>query len=162
MVGNSSGSGSSSRLTAITQPPEVGFDGLLQLRGLGKLGVQFGNEARHFFLKGVAVVFDFLGADVAAGGEDVAVGGDFCGGGGFAEAGDVCIGCGPLSPALSREGRGGKAVTTPGVISIRDSCYVRIGEFSMDSIDQCAEFSRVNEKRFAFAFATLGFGLALR
>jgi hypothetical protein len=51
--------------------------------------VQFGDEARHLFLEGVAVVFDFLGADVAAGREDVAVRGDFGGGGGFAEAGEV-------------------------------------------------------------------------
>ena len=65
----------------ITQPPQVCFDGLLQCRGLGELGVQFGDEARHFFLEGVAVVFDFLGADVAAGREDVAVRGDFGGGG---------------------------------------------------------------------------------
>jgi hypothetical protein len=50
-----------------------------------------GDEARHLFLEGVAVVFDFLGADVAAGREDVAVRGDFGGGGGFAEAGDVGI-----------------------------------------------------------------------
>ncbi|MEI7823634.1 MAG: hypothetical protein WCK55_22215, partial [Verrucomicrobiota bacterium] len=27
---------------AITQPPQVCFDGLLQFRGLGELGVQFG------------------------------------------------------------------------------------------------------------------------
>ncbi len=51
--------------------------------------MQFGDEARHLFLEGVAVVFDFLGTDVAAGREDVAVRGDFGGGGGFAEAGDV-------------------------------------------------------------------------
>ena len=42
-----------------------------------------------FSSKGSLVVLDFLGADVAARGEDVAVGGDFGGGGGFAEAGDV-------------------------------------------------------------------------
>ena len=52
---------------------DLGFE----CRGLGKLGVQFGDEARHFFLKGVAVIFDFLGADVAARGEDVAVRGGF-------------------------------------------------------------------------------------
>ena len=72
---------------AISQLLQVGFDGLLQFRGLGELGVQFGDEARHLFLEGFAVVFDFLGADVAAGREDVAVRGDFGGGGGFAEAG---------------------------------------------------------------------------
>ena len=79
------------RSPAITQPPQVCFDGLLQFRGLGELGVQFGDEARHLFLEGVAVVCDFLGADVAAGREDVAVRGDFGGGGGFAEAGDVGV-----------------------------------------------------------------------
>jgi hypothetical protein len=65
---------------------------LLQFRGLGELGVQLSDEARHLFLEGVAVVFDFLGADVAAGREDVAVRGDFGGGGGFAEAGEVGVG----------------------------------------------------------------------
>jgi hypothetical protein len=34
----------------------------------GELGVRFGDEARHLFLEGFAVVFDFLGTDVAAGG----------------------------------------------------------------------------------------------
>ena len=53
--------------------------------------MQFGDEARHLFLEGVAVVFDFLGADVAAGREDVAVRGDFGGGGGFAEASYIGI-----------------------------------------------------------------------
>ena len=32
---------------AITQPPQVCFDCLLQFRGLGELGVQFGAEARR-------------------------------------------------------------------------------------------------------------------
>ena len=48
--------------------------------------MKFGDEARHLFLEGVAVVFDFLGADVAAGREDVAVRGDLGGGGGFAKS----------------------------------------------------------------------------
>ena len=67
------------------------MDGLLQFRGLGELGLQFGDEARHLFLEGFAIVFDFLGADVAAGRKDVAVRGDFGDGGGFAEAGNVRI-----------------------------------------------------------------------
>ena len=32
--------------------------------------MQFGDEARHLFLEGVAVVFDFLGTDVATGSEE--------------------------------------------------------------------------------------------
>ena len=45
---------------------------LLQFRELGELGVQFGDEARPLLDKRVAAVFDFLGADVAAGLEDAA------------------------------------------------------------------------------------------
>ncbi len=48
--------------------------------------MQLGDEPRHLFLEGFAVVFDFLGADVAAGCQDMSVGGDLGGGGGFAEA----------------------------------------------------------------------------
>jgi len=55
------------------------------------LGVQLGNEARHFFLNGIAIVFDFLGADLTTGSENVTVGGDFGGGGGFTEAGHIGI-----------------------------------------------------------------------
>ena len=54
---------------------DLGF----QFFRLGKLGVQFGAEARHLF----------IGTDVAARRDDVAVRVDFGGGGGFAEAGDV-------------------------------------------------------------------------
>ena len=35
-----------SQSPAITQAPQVGFDGLLQFRGLGELGVQFSDEVR--------------------------------------------------------------------------------------------------------------------
>ena len=78
-------------LEAIAETLQIAFDGLLQNRSLGELGVQFADKARHLFLEGVAVVFDFLGANVAARRENVAVRGDFGGGGGFAEAGDVGI-----------------------------------------------------------------------
>ena len=70
----------------ITQPFQIGANRGFEFGRLRKLTMQFGDEARHLFLEGVAVVLDFLGADVAAGGEDVAVRGDFGGGGGFAEA----------------------------------------------------------------------------
>ena len=60
--------------------PSGCFDGLLQFRGLGELRVQFGDEARHLFLEGFAVVFDFFGADIAAGSEHIAVRRDLVGG----------------------------------------------------------------------------------
>ena len=55
------------------------------------MGVQLGDEARHLFLERLAVVFDLLGPDIAAGGEDVAVRGDLGSGGGFAEAGNISV-----------------------------------------------------------------------
>lgn len=69
--------------------------------------MQLGNEARHPFLKRVAVVFNFLGAYVAAGGEDMAVGGDLRSGGGFAEAGDVVVRK-ALTPPSPRRGEGAR------------------------------------------------------
>ena len=53
--------------------------------------MQFGDEARHLFFEGVAVVFDFFGSNIATGREDVAVRGDFGGGGGFTETGEVFV-----------------------------------------------------------------------
>jgi len=91
--------------------------------------VQFGDEARHLFLEGVAVVFDFLGADVAAGREDVAVRGDFGGGGGFAEASDVLVlaralspfgGCGTCPPYTPTAAFGGALVPSPCVVGVHD------------------------------------------
>src|SRR5882724_5051667 len=70
-------SGIPSHSFAITQPPQLGFDGPLQFRGLGELVVQFGDEARHLFLEGIAIVFDLLGADVAAGREHISMRCDF-------------------------------------------------------------------------------------
>ena len=54
-------------LSTITQSFQVCGDGFFQARRLDELSVQLGNETRHLFLKRVAVVFDFLCADVAAG-----------------------------------------------------------------------------------------------
>ena len=73
------------------------------LRGLGELGVQFGDEPRHLLLERLAVVLDFLGADVAAGREHVAVLRDLVCRRGLAEAGDV--GVSPSSIALCRRRR---------------------------------------------------------
>ena len=146
---------------AISQPPQVCFDGLLQFRGLGELGVPFGDEARHLFLEGVAIVFDFLGTDVAAGREDVAVRGDFGGGGGFAEAGNIVI--------LAQRRRGAKrfcfafflgvfaawreTISSPRMIGGGDFPEVGVGQLAMDAVDQGAEFAGVDEEG---VFAAVG------
>jgi hypothetical protein len=94
-------------LEGMAETFQVGFDGLLQLRGFSELFVQFGHKAGHLFLEGFAIVFDFLGANVAARREHMAVRGDLGGGGGFAEAGDVVVFDNPLTLALSPKGARG-------------------------------------------------------
>src|SRR5438045_633424 len=58
------------RSPAISQAPQVGFDGLLQLRRLGELPAQSSNEPCHLFLERLGVVLDILRADVTTGRED--------------------------------------------------------------------------------------------
>jgi len=64
------------QLAAIAQPLQVGFDGFLQLRGLGELGMQFSHEPRHLFRERLAVVCHFLRPHIPARREDVAVRGN--------------------------------------------------------------------------------------
>src|SRR5918996_3445868 len=58
---------------AIPKFLQVGGDGGIELRRLGLLLAQRGGEPLHLLLERLAVVFLGLGADVAAGREDVAV-----------------------------------------------------------------------------------------
>src|SRR5699024_9918312 len=84
------------RLFHKTQRFEIGFNGGVQFGGFGLLLPPAGDEPLHFFVEGFAVVFLFGGADVAAGGEHVAVLADFFQVGRFAESGDVPVFAGAL------------------------------------------------------------------
>ena len=78
-------------LPAIPKLLQVGGDGGVQLRGLGLLLAQRRSQALHFFREWLAVVLGGFGADVAAGGEDVAVFADVVQRCGLTETGDVLI-----------------------------------------------------------------------
>ena len=73
------------------QPIQVFLDSGIQQPRFGLLLTPLGGEAGHLLLEGFAVVLLGGGADVAAGGEDVAVLVDLLEGGALAEAGDVGI-----------------------------------------------------------------------
>jgi len=100
----------------------------------------------------------FLGADVAAGSEEVAVRGDFGGGGGFAEAGDVGVATGPrYSP--------------PCMVGGDDLLEVGVGQLAVVAVDERPHFPRIDEERlptvrapaFRWTFtATLPAGFAFR
>ena len=76
----------------IAEAPEFLADQLIQLRAPGHLLGQPGGEFLHLVGKGFVVIFDLFGTDVAAGGEYVAMLGDFGEGDAAAEAGDVGVG----------------------------------------------------------------------
>ena len=111
--------------------------------------VQFRDEAGPLFFEGFAVVFDFLGADVAAGGEDVAVGGDFFKSGRFAEAGDVFVfACTFFS--------------SPGMVGTGDFGNVIISQFAMHAIEQVEQaLGRYGRGRYTLWTGDLGTALYL-
>src|SRR5688572_15434694 len=76
---------------AITERLQVPPNRGVEFLGLGHLLVEFSGKLGHLLLKGHAVVLDLLGSDIAAGGEDVAVGFDLLERGALAEAGDVLV-----------------------------------------------------------------------
>jgi hypothetical protein len=63
-------------LGIIAKSFQVGFDSGFQFCSFFKLRIQFSNKTRHLFFKGLAIVFNFFSADIAAGREDVAMRGD--------------------------------------------------------------------------------------
>ena len=93
---------------AIPKPLQVCGDSCVLLLGFSLLLAQRRGETLHLLLERLAVVLGGLGADVAAGGEDVAVLGDFGQGDAAAEAGDVlvCRGMGVGFDGLSLNGLG--------------------------------------------------------
>ena len=48
----------------------------------------------------------------------------------------------------------GKTVAAPGVIRVHDLVDIDIGQFTVNAVDEGAEFTGVDEQCFAFAFAT--------
>ena len=84
------------------QPRQILLDCGVQPPRLGLLLAPLLGETGHLLLEGLAVVLLRRCADVAAGGEDMAVLADFLNGGALAEAGDVGVGvlAGPITPPL--------------------------------------------------------------
>ena len=121
---------------AIAQLLQVGRDGGIEFCGLGLLLAQLGHKSGHLFLKRFAVVVDLSRADIAAGGEDVAVLANVFDGGGFAEAGHIGIVAGVLLPA-------------PGVVGVGDPADILFGQFAVNTINHRPEFSGVDEERLA-------------
>ena len=88
------------------------------LADFGLLLSQLRDKALHLGLERLAVVLLRFRADVATGGQYIAVLAYVCQGGAFAEAGDVGVGVDTLTldtltPALSLRGRGGRREPLP-------------------------------------------------
>ena len=65
--------GKPAALSLILQPPQVLLDRRIQAPRLLDLPAPLGGQPLHLLLERLAVVLDLLGADVAAGRQDVAV-----------------------------------------------------------------------------------------
>ena len=129
------------RLAAIPKTSQVHLDSPFQLCRLGKLSIQLRHESRHFFLEWLAVVLNFLRADIAAGRQHMTVRGDFGGDGGFAETRYVFV----FARAL---------FSTPCVIGGDDFLDVGVGQFAVDAVDERSEFAGVDEEGLFSAVAT--------
>lgn len=138
-----------------TQPFQIRLDRVFQFRRFGALGVQFADEALHLFLEGFFIVLDFLGPDIAAWSQDVAVCGNFGGGGGFAEARHVSV----RSWVPACAGMTVWWVPAPCMVSVDDLCNVGVGQFAMNAVDVRAEFAGVDEESFAAMIAGFTPGL---
>ena len=102
--------------------------------------MEFSREFSHLLLKGRVVVFDFLGANVTAGGENVAVGCDFFQRGRFAEAGFVFINARIF-------------LATPGVVGAGDLGDLLVGQFPVGAVDERSHLAGVDEEGLAVAGA---------
>ena len=128
-------------------------------------------------LEGFLVFLLGFGADVTAWGEHVAVLAYFFERCAFAEAGDGhrCKTF-PLTPTLSRQGRGSFGLTftltpalsrrgrgrfgrgetfAPGVVGIGDAGDVFVGQFAVGAVDHTTQFAGVDEQDFAAPVAEL-------
>lgn len=97
-----------------------------------------------------------MGSDIATRREDVAMCGDVCGSGRFAETGFIRItGIQNVFSLIVEEF--GYCIPSPRMIGSGDSVDVRIGKFAMHSIDKGAEFAGVDEESLLPAVAEISF-----
>ena len=129
---------------------EISLNGRVEPAGLGLLLAPLGGEAGHLLVEGLQVLRLGLGADVAAGSEDVAVLADLLQRRALAEAGDVGV---ALTLTLSREERGIGSLSSPGVVGAGDAGEVILGQVSMGAVDHVAHLAGVDEEDFALAVA---------
>ena len=115
------------------QAPQVRLDRLVELRGLGLLLAPLSAEAGHLLREGLAVVRLRLGADVASGGEHVAVLAHLIERRALAETGDV----GVLRRTL---------LPTPGVVGGGDAGDVVVAQFAVGAVHHIPELARVDEE----------------
>ena len=112
-------------------------DRLFDFGGFLELPLEFCRELLHPFLeRHIVVNFGLFGADVAAGGEHVAVAGGFFQTGALTESGAVGVLVGVL-------------LASPGVIRLGDAADLVVGKLAVRAINQCAEFASVDEQRLA-------------
>ena len=138
-----------SHLSEVVSEPkalEVCLDLCVQPLCLGLLLPPLGCEARHLLLEGFAVVGLRLGADVAAGSEDVAMFANLFESCALAEAGGVGV---ALILTHSQWERGVHGLAAPCVVRVGDAGDVFRCQVSMGPVHHAAQLSGVDEQGLA-------------
>lgn len=125
----------------IPKPPQLLADQRVQLSTFGHLLAQFFSELLHLVGEGFVIVFHFFRAHVAAGGEHMAVLGDFGQGHTAAKACNVLVIVSTSSPC----GHG-----------LADAFDHLIGQLALHAADHGGLFAGVDEQHFAFALFLFG------
>src|SRR5690606_18851868 len=114
----------------IPQPPKIPLNLSLQPVTLCKLLPQLIGQPRHLLGKGLAVVFLFLSADIAARCQHIVMLPDLVQAGGFAEAGNVLIAFAPL----------------PGMEGISDSGDIVLAEVAQHPVPHKTEVAGIDKQ----------------
>src|SRR5262245_8375158 len=128
--------GSSGQLAAIPQFPQVCGDRGIELRALGLLLAQHGGESLHLLVERLAVVLLRFGADIATGGQNVAVLAHLFQCPALAEAGNIRV-----FPRV--------LLASPGVVGLRDLDDIISGQLTVRAVHHAAELAGVDEEHMA-------------
>ena len=125
----------STAISAEPEPLQVLGDGRVELVRFGLLLAELRNEPRHLVLEWLAVVLLWLRADVAAGGEHMAVLADLFQCRRLAEAGDVFVCSGAL-------------FALPGLVGIGNAGDVFVGQLTVGAVHHAAHLAGIDEEDF--------------
>ncbi len=131
-----------SKSLPIPQLLQIPGNGGVELCGFLLLLTQRRSESLHLLIERLAIVFDSLGADIAAGGQHMAMFTNVFKLRGLAKTRNVLVGGLPFDMLRTND----FFVATPGMVGIGNFSDILVCQFSMDSINQRAHLASIDEE----------------